>query len=121
MPVHLEMILDLLTDRETEAAQKANQIRAQITALTTNLARIDSELADLATTRATLQTSRDRVHCREPRRDQLRLPADPHRPTHHTRRRARQRHLPRPRHSNRSRNTSKAPAPSSNAWLTEES
>jgi len=53
--VHLDTILGLITDRETTARQAADHIRAQITALTNELARIDAELADLTTTRSTLR------------------------------------------------------------------
>jgi hypothetical protein len=54
--VNLPTVLDLITDRETAARQHADRLREQITTLTTELARIDSELADLATTRTTLHT-----------------------------------------------------------------
>jgi len=53
--VHLDTILGLITDRETTTRQAADHIRAQITALTSELARIDAELADLTTTRSTLR------------------------------------------------------------------
>ena len=53
--MHLDTILGLITDRETTARQAADHIRAQITALTNELARIDAELADLTTTRSTLR------------------------------------------------------------------
>ncbi len=49
-------VLDLITDRETTARQRADRLREQITALTGELARLDGELADLATTRTTLRT-----------------------------------------------------------------
>jgi hypothetical protein len=52
--VHLETILALITDRETEAAARAGRLRAQITALTEELTHIDGEPADLTTTRSTL-------------------------------------------------------------------
>ena len=53
--MHLDTILGLITDRETTAGQHAEQLRAQITALTSELARVDAELADLTTTRNTLR------------------------------------------------------------------
>ena len=49
-----EAILTLLTERETEAGERADELRGQITTLTDQLATIDNELADLATTRTTL-------------------------------------------------------------------
>jgi hypothetical protein len=54
--VHLDTILGLISERETAARRNADRLRAQITALTSELARIDAELADLATTRGTLRT-----------------------------------------------------------------
>ncbi|GIE34862.1 hypothetical protein Ait01nite_079070 [Actinoplanes italicus] len=53
--MHLAAILDLIAERETTTAQTADRLREQITTLTTQLARLDSELADLATTRTTLR------------------------------------------------------------------
>jgi hypothetical protein len=53
--VHLDTILGLIAERETAARHSADQVRAQITALTDELARLDAELADLATTRGTLR------------------------------------------------------------------
>ena len=53
--MHLDTILDRITERETTAAATADRLREQITLLTTELTRIDRELADLATTRTTLQ------------------------------------------------------------------
>ena len=53
--MHLDTILGLITDREAAARQDAEQVRAQITALTGHLTRIEADLADLATTRATLR------------------------------------------------------------------
>ncbi len=53
--MHLDTILGLITDREAAGHRSADQIRAQITTLTSELARIDAELADLATTRGTLR------------------------------------------------------------------
>jgi phosphate uptake regulator len=53
--VHLDTILDRITERETTAAHTAERLREQIALLTTELTRIDRELADLATTRTTLQ------------------------------------------------------------------
>lgn len=54
--MNLTTVLDLIAERETTARQTAEQLREQITTLTTELARIDTELADLATTRTTLRT-----------------------------------------------------------------
>ena len=53
--MHLDTILGLISDREAAGRRTADQIRTQITTLTTELARIDAELADLTTTRATLR------------------------------------------------------------------
>ncbi|MEO3820145.1 hypothetical protein [Plantactinospora sp. B24E8] len=53
--MHLDTILGLITERETSARRAAEQLRAQIAALTSELARIDAELADLTTTRSTLR------------------------------------------------------------------
>ena len=53
--MHLDTILGLITDREGAARLRGDQIRAQITALTSELAHIDAELADLTTTRSTLR------------------------------------------------------------------
>jgi hypothetical protein len=53
--VHLETILDLITEREAAAQHTSEQLRQQITALTEQAALIDAELADLATTRHTLR------------------------------------------------------------------
>jgi hypothetical protein len=50
-----EQVLELITARETVATTQAEQLRAQIAALTEQLAVIDAELADLATTRSTLR------------------------------------------------------------------
>ncbi len=49
-----EQILDLITIRESAAAVQAEQLREQIATLTEQLAVVDTELADLATTRSTL-------------------------------------------------------------------
>ena len=49
-----EQVLELITTRETIAAAQAEQLRAQIAALTEQLVAVDAELADLATTRSTL-------------------------------------------------------------------
>ncbi|WP_432986313.1 hypothetical protein [Dactylosporangium sp. CA-233914] len=49
-----EQILDLITTRETAATTQAEQLREQINTLTEQLAAIETELADLATTRGTL-------------------------------------------------------------------
>ena len=53
--MHLDTILGLITERETAARRDADQIRAQITTLTSELARVDAELTALATTRHTLR------------------------------------------------------------------
>ena len=53
--MHLDTILALISDREAVGRRAADQIRAQITTLASELARIDAELADLATTRDTLR------------------------------------------------------------------
>jgi hypothetical protein len=53
--MHLDTILGLISERETAARRNADQLRAQITALTSELARIDAELTDLATTHNTLR------------------------------------------------------------------
>jgi hypothetical protein len=49
-----EQVLDLITARETTATAQAEQLRAQIATLAEQLAVVDTELADLATTRSTL-------------------------------------------------------------------
>jgi hypothetical protein len=54
--VHLAAILDLIAERETTTGQAADRLREQIAALTTELARLDSELTDLATTRTMVKT-----------------------------------------------------------------
>jgi len=54
--VNVATLLDLIAERETTAGQAAAQLREQITTLTAQLAQIDTELADLATTRITLRT-----------------------------------------------------------------
>jgi chorismate mutase len=53
--VHLDTILGLIAEREAAARQTAEQVRAQITTLTSELTRIDAELADLVATRNTLR------------------------------------------------------------------
>lgn len=53
--MNITTILDLIAEREAAAGQAADRLRQQITTHTAELARIDSELADLATTRTTLQ------------------------------------------------------------------
>ena len=53
--MHLDTILGLISERETTARRNADQLRTQITTMTSELARIDAELADLVTTRATLR------------------------------------------------------------------
>jgi hypothetical protein len=52
--VNHEAILDLITTREATATTQAEHLHEQIGALTEQLAAIQSELADLATTRGTL-------------------------------------------------------------------
>lgn len=47
-------ILDLITARETVAGLAADQVREQISALSQQLTALETELADLATTRSTL-------------------------------------------------------------------
>lgn len=54
--MNLAAILDLIAEREATTGQTADRLREQITTLTADLARIDNELADLATTRTTLRT-----------------------------------------------------------------
>ena len=49
-----ESILDLIITRETAATARAGQLREQITTLTEQLTAIETDLADLATTRTTL-------------------------------------------------------------------
>lgn len=53
--MHLDTILGLISERESAARHNADQIRVQIATLTSELARIDAELADLVTTRSTLR------------------------------------------------------------------
>lgn len=53
--MHLDTLLGLIDDRETTATTTAARLREQITLLTGELARIDRELADLATTRTMLR------------------------------------------------------------------
>ena len=47
-------ILDLITERETAASATAERLREQIATLTEQLARAETELAELAITRTTL-------------------------------------------------------------------
>ena len=47
-------ILDLITEREAAATAAADRLRAQIATLTDELARADTELAELAITRRTM-------------------------------------------------------------------
>ncbi|MEV0158356.1 hypothetical protein AB0H57_32405 [Micromonospora sp. NPDC050686] len=54
--MNLTTVLDLIADREATARRDTDRLREQISALTTELARIEGELADLATTRSTLRT-----------------------------------------------------------------
>ncbi|MEO3928420.1 hypothetical protein ABGB07_31800 [Micromonosporaceae bacterium B7E4] len=53
--MNLPTILDLIAEREATASQTANRLGEQITTLTAELAQIERELADLATTRPTLR------------------------------------------------------------------
>ncbi|MEU7905267.1 hypothetical protein [Actinoplanes sp. NPDC049118] len=53
--MHLDTILGLITEREAAGRRTADQIRAEITTLASELTRIDADLADLATTRGTLR------------------------------------------------------------------
>jgi hypothetical protein len=52
--VTLPSLLDLIADRETAASAAAKQLREHVTELTAQLAVVEAELADLATTRTTL-------------------------------------------------------------------
>jgi hypothetical protein len=52
--VTLPSLLDLIADRETAASAAAQQLRERIAELTGQLAVVEAELADLATTRKTL-------------------------------------------------------------------
>lgn len=54
--MNLPTVLDLIAARETTARRDADRLREQITALTTELARVEGDLADLATTRTILRT-----------------------------------------------------------------
>ncbi len=53
--MNLTTVLDLIAERETAAGQAADRLRQQITTLTAELAQLERDLADLATTRTTLQ------------------------------------------------------------------
>lgn len=53
--MHLDTLLGLIAERETTATATGGRLREQISLLTTELARIDRELADLATTRTMLR------------------------------------------------------------------
>jgi hypothetical protein len=53
--VNLPTILDLIAAREATTRHTADRLREQITTLTTELAHIERELADLVTTRTTLR------------------------------------------------------------------
>ncbi len=53
--MRLNAILDLIAERENLAGRAAARLREQIELLTTELGRLDGELADLATTRTTLK------------------------------------------------------------------
>jgi hypothetical protein len=54
MAADLPAILDLIAAREATAATAAGQLREQISALTEQLTRLDTELAELAVTRTTV-------------------------------------------------------------------
>ncbi|MFC7532813.1 hypothetical protein [Actinoplanes sp. GCM10030250] len=54
--MNITTLLDLIAHREATTSQTAAHLRQQITTLTAQLADADTELADLATTRTTLQT-----------------------------------------------------------------
>lgn len=54
--MHLDTIFGLITERKTAARRDADQLPAQIITLTNDLARIDAELTDLATTHNTPRT-----------------------------------------------------------------
>ena len=53
--MNITTILDLIAEREAAASQSARHLREQIAQLTADLAQVDRELADLATTRTTLR------------------------------------------------------------------
>jgi hypothetical protein len=53
--VNLPTLLDLIAEREATARQAADRLREQITTLTTELTRVEGELADLKITRTTLR------------------------------------------------------------------
>ncbi|MBW4702047.1 hypothetical protein [Micromonospora sp. RL09-050-HVF-A] len=53
--MNLPTLLDLIAEREATARQAADRLREQITTLTTELTRVEGELADLKTTRTTLR------------------------------------------------------------------
>jgi prefoldin subunit 5 len=52
--MNYERVLELIATRETVAGAQAEQLRAQIAALTEQLVAVDAKVADLATTRSTL-------------------------------------------------------------------
>ena len=54
--MHLDTIVKLITERQAAATATADRLREQIRLLTSELAGIDRELADLATTRAMLHS-----------------------------------------------------------------
>jgi hypothetical protein len=65
--VNTTTILDLITAHEAAASAVRNDLREQMTKLAGELAAIDCELADLATTRRTLtKLTRDEVTSPEP-------------------------------------------------------
>ena len=53
--MHLDTLLGLIAERESTAASTAGRLREQISLLSTELTRIDRELADLTTTRTMLR------------------------------------------------------------------
>ncbi|MEU8376583.1 hypothetical protein AB0C22_26170 [Micromonospora sp. NPDC048894] len=53
--MNLPTLLDLIAEHEATARQAADRLREQITTLTTELTRVEGELADLKTTRTTLR------------------------------------------------------------------
>ena len=65
--MNITTVLDLITARETAASTAAEQLRAQIAALTGELATIEAELEDLQVTRQTLtKLSHDELAAPDP-------------------------------------------------------
>ena len=65
--MHTTAILDLITAREAAASAARDEVREQMTKLAGDLAAIECELADLATTRETLtKILQDEVTASEP-------------------------------------------------------